>query len=108
MRDDNFTDPALIRASYQARGRNAKANMSKAESLGVNASSVSPTSGVRNSGGVGGGGVVSSGGSGTISSGGVTDPTYYGDPGVTYDGGTFEGSLYKQDPIDDGSYQGIV
>lgn len=87
MQDSSYTDPAAIRATYQARGRNAKLNIAKVESLGVNASQVSPTQG----------GTTNSGGTGAGLGGGgeVLDPTLYSDPGVNYDGSTYSGTTYK-------------
>jgi hypothetical protein len=89
MTDDAYTDPAMIRATYAARGRNAKLNIQKAESLGIHASSVSPTQGSNPAGGSGGTGVAASGSQ-------VLDPTLYVDPGTTFEGGTYEGSLYQK------------
>lgn len=104
MRDDAYTDPAQIRATYASRGRNAKLNVAKAESLGVNASQIAPTLGLRGSAGAGGVIAGSSSGGG----GEIIDATYTQDPGIDYGGGTYEGSLYKQEPIGDSDFNGIV
>ena len=102
MRDDAYTNPATIRATYAARGKNRNLNVAKAESLGIKATQISPPQAVNGGG---------SGGSGSVAGAGLIDPTLqtqggdtYG--GTTYDGTTYEGTTYKQEPIDGGA--GIV
>jgi hypothetical protein len=92
MQDSSYTDPSIIRATYAARGRNAKLNVSKAESLGIHASSVSPTQGSNPSGGSG----IATAGLGGASGGAVVDPTLYADPGTTFDGSTYQDTTYQE------------
>lgn len=74
MTDDAYTDPTAIRALYSSRGKNAKLNVAKAESLGVAASNVSPTRQESpTSGGTGGTGIM-------VSSDNIPDPTLYNEP----------------------------
>lgn len=108
MQDSPYTNPSTIRATYAARGANRKLNIAKAESLGMNASEISPS--VARSGSSTGGSVAASSGSG--GSGGTIDPTltYQSQPtydSTTYQDTTYEGSLYKQEP-EGTEPQGIV
>lgn len=104
MRDDAYTNPATIRATYAARGKNRNLNIAKVESLGVRASQVTPTQAVNVSGGQGG----------SASGGSIIDPTlqYQGQQtyeGTTYDDTTYQYSKYGEQPIDGSDpTQGIV
>lgn len=83
MRDDAYTNPATIRAVRQSRGRNARLNVSMAESLGVNATDIPPVGGALDQ---------------TVA---VIDPTLYADPGPRYTGSTFRETTYGEGSVID-------
>jgi hypothetical protein len=108
IRDDAFTNPESIRATYASRGRNAKLNIAKAESLGINASQLAAAR-AKDAGSLGGS--AAAGGSG--GGGGVIDPTlqYQGQEtyqDTSFETVTYEGSMYKVDPIDGGGFDPAV
>jgi hypothetical protein len=93
IRDDAYTNPETIRATYAARGRSRGLNIAKAESLGVNASQISATPG---RGSQTGAASLASGGGGAGSSVVAAPVTIYTMPTDTYVETNYETFLYTE------------